>query len=61
MCYTMIGPASSWFEIVKLTVITDAVISMDSKGHKGTKTHRITKLPYFNKSSAMISDLVDKT
>ena len=34
---------------------------MDTKGHKGTKTHYNTKLSYFDKSSAMISNLVNKT
>jgi len=44
----MIDPASSWFEIVELPVTTDAVIPMDTKGQKGTKTHNNTKLPYFD-------------
>ena len=52
---------SSWFEIVELLVTTDAVIPMDTKELKGTKTHINTKIPYFNKSSAMISKLVNKT
>ncbi len=56
MCLTMIDPASSWFEIVELPVITDMVIPMDTKGRKTQ-----TKLPYFDKSSAMISILVNKT
>jgi hypothetical protein len=57
----MIDPASSWFEIVELPITTDAVIPLDKKGQKGTKTHNNTKLPYFDKSSAMISTLVKKT
>jgi hypothetical protein len=61
MCLTMIDPASSWFEIVEITVTTDAVIPLDKKGQKGTKAHNNTKLPYFDKSSAMISNLVNKT
>ncbi len=61
MCLTMIDPASSWFEIVELTVTTDAVIPMDTKGRQGIKTHNKTKLPYFDKSSAMISNSVNKT
>jgi hypothetical protein len=60
-CITMTDPASSWFELVELLVTTDAVIPMDTKGHKGTKTHNNTKLPYCDKSSAMISNLVNKT
>ena len=39
MCLTMIDPASSWFGIVELLVTTDAVIPLDTKGQKGTKTH----------------------
>jgi hypothetical protein len=61
MCLTMIDPASSWFEIVELTVTTDVIIPMDTNGRKDTKTHNNTKLPYFDKSSAMISNLVNKT
>ena len=34
---------------------------MDRKGQRGAKTHNNTKLPYFDKSSAMISNLVNKT
>ena len=61
MYLTMIDPASSWFEIVELSITTDAVIPMDTKGQQGIKTHNNTKLPYFDKSSAMISHLVNKT
>ncbi len=61
MCLTMIDPASSWFEIVELLVTNEAVIPMDTKGLMGTQTHKNTNLPYFNKSSAMISKLVNKT
>ena len=61
MCLTMIDPASSWFEIVELPVITEAIIPLHTKGGKGTKTHEEPKLAYFDKSSAMISNLVNKT
>ena len=44
ICLTMIDPASSWFEIVELLVTPDTVIPMDTKGCKGTKTHKQTKL-----------------
>ena len=37
MCLTMIDPASSWFEKVKLLVTTEAVIPMDTEGQKGTR------------------------
>jgi hypothetical protein len=61
MCLTMIDPASSCFEKVELPVTTDAVIPMDTKGLKGTKTHNNTKSPYFDKSSSIISNLVNRT
>ena len=54
----MIDPASSRFKIVELPVTIDAVIPLDTKPQKGTKTHNNTKLPYFDKSSAMISNLL---
>ena len=34
---------SHWFEIVELLVTEDTVIPMDTKGHKGMKTHTTTK------------------
>ena len=61
MCLTMIDPASSWFQIVELPVTTDAFIPMDTKGQRGTTSHNNTTLSYFDKSSAMISNLVNKT
>ena len=61
MCLTMINQASSWFEIVELLVITEAIIPLDTKGRKGKKTHEEPKLAYFDKSSAMISNLVNKS
>ncbi len=44
MCLTVIDPASSWFEIVELPVTIEAVIPMDTKGCKDTKTHKQNKL-----------------
>ncbi len=32
MCLTMIDPASRWFEIVELPVITERIIPLDTKG-----------------------------
>ena len=61
MCMTMIDPASSWFEIVKLPVIAEVIIPPDTKWCKGKKTHKQPKLAYFDKLSAMISNLVNKT
>jgi len=45
MRLTMIGPATSWFEIVDLPVAIDAVIPMDTKGQKVTKIHNNTPFP----------------
>jgi hypothetical protein len=60
MCLTMIDPASSWFEIVELPVLeTPNTSTAESKS--GTKAHKQTKEAYFDKSSAMISTLVNKT
>ncbi len=56
----MIEPASSWFEIVELPVITEVIIPLNTKGCKSKKTHEEPNLAYFDKSSAMISNLVNK-
>eukprot|EP00804_Cyclotella_cryptica_P015712 CCRYP_013381-RA/>CCRYP_013381-RA protein AED:0.60 eAED:-0.14 QI:0/0/0/1/0/0/2/0/736 len=61
MCLTMIDPASSWFEIVELPVITEAIIPLDTKGRRSKKDNEEPKFAYFDKSSAMISNLVNKT
>jgi hypothetical protein len=58
MCLTMIDPASSWFEIVELPVM-ETITPVVNK--QGTKTHKITKENYFDKTSTMISHLVNKT
>ncbi len=61
MCLTMIDPASSWFEMVELPVMEFITPIASSK--KGTKTHKtnITKGDYFDKTSTMISHLINKT
>ena len=63
MCLTMIDPATSWFKIVELPVVKMVTTPMDVKGKKGTRTHKQTEDAdaYFDKSSAMISTLVNKT
>jgi hypothetical protein len=58
MCLTMIDPASSWFEIVELPVMETITPNINKKG---TKTHKITKESYFDKTSTMISHVVNKT
>ena len=57
----MIDPASSWFEMVELPVME--FITPIASRKQGTKTHKtnITKGDYFDKTSAMISHLVNKT
>ena len=60
MCLTMIDPASSWFEIVELPVEMFTTLS-STEDKSGTKVHVKTKKEYFDKSSAIISHLVNKT
>jgi hypothetical protein len=63
MCLTMIDPATSWFEIVELPVLEP--VSSDApdtkRGRKRKREHDKPKEAYFDKSSAMISSLVNKT
>ena len=60
MCLTMIDPATSLLEIIEFMVIEESAILICKHGHKGTSTHR-TQVPSFDKSSAIISTLVNKT
>ncbi len=63
MCLTMIDPATSWFKIVELpTVAQETTVSPTGEGKKVT-FDEYTKVaePYFDKSSAQISNLVYKT
>jgi len=61
MCLTMIDPASSWFEMVELPVLE--YISAPAATRTKGKTHKSqpTKENYFDKTSTMISHLVNKT
>ena len=61
MYLTMIDPATSWLEIVELPVVDGPTIPTGTKGRKGISTHNTPQVPYFDKSSAMISTLVNKT
>ncbi len=63
MCLTMIDPATSWFEIVKLpTVDLKTTVPPVGKGKKVTFAKNIKVAEsYFDKSSAQISNLVYKT
>jgi hypothetical protein len=62
MCLTMIDPATSWFEIVKLPSV-DLVTTVPpaSKGKKvaSAKNTKVVEIT-FDKSSAQISNLVYK-
>ncbi len=63
MCLTMINPATSWFKIVELpTVAQKTTVPPAGKGKKVTfaKNTKVAE-PYFDKSSAQISNLVYKT
>ena len=61
ICLTMIDPASSWFEIVELPVMeTITPVEINSRRKKVHK-NIITKETYFDKTSTMISHLVNKT
>jgi hypothetical protein len=60
MCLTMINPALSWFEIVELpTVAQETTVPPAVKGKKVpfAKNTKVA-VPYFDKSSARISNLV---
>ena len=61
MCLTMIDPATSWLEIVELMVVDRPTIPTGTRGRKCISTRNTPQVPYFNKSSAMISTLVNKT
>ncbi len=58
MCLTMIDAATSWLEIVELPVVDKPTIPT---GCQGISTHSTPQVPYFDKSSAMISTLGNKT
>jgi hypothetical protein len=63
MCLNMINPATSWFKIVELqTVPQETNVPPMGKGKKVTfdKNTKVAE-PYFDKSSAQISNLVYKT
>eukprot|EP00804_Cyclotella_cryptica_P014532 CCRYP_004821-RA/>CCRYP_004821-RA protein AED:0.22 eAED:0.22 QI:0/0/0/1/0/0/2/0/312 len=63
MCITMINPATSWFEIVKLPAsqLKELDIPTGTKGQRSKDTHVQTKQPYFDKSSATVGNIVNRT
>jgi hypothetical protein len=63
MCLTMIDPATSWFEVAELpTVDQETTVPPAGKGKKVTfdKNTKVAE-PYFDRSSAQVSNLVHKT
>ena len=63
MCVTMIDPATSWFEIVELPVSqpSELDIPKGTQGRKGLLTHKQKKEPYFDKTSATVGSLINRT
>ena len=61
MCLAMIDPATSWLKNFELPVVDKPTIPMGTQGRQGILTHITPKVPYFDKLSAMISTLVNKT
>ncbi len=59
----MIDPANSWFEFIELPVsqLSEHYIHMDTHGHKGLFTHKQKKEPYFDKTSATVGSLINRT
>ncbi len=63
MCLIMINPATNWFKIVELpTIAQERTVPPAGKSKKVTfdKNTKVAE-PYFDKSSAQISNLVYKT
>jgi hypothetical protein len=63
MCITMIDPATSWFEIVEWPVsqLPELDVPTGTKGQQGKYTHIQSKQPYFDKSSAPVGTLINRT
>eukprot|EP00804_Cyclotella_cryptica_P023907 CCRYP_010041-RA/>CCRYP_010041-RA protein AED:0.42 eAED:0.42 QI:0/-1/0/1/-1/1/1/0/279 len=63
ICVTMIDPATSGFEIVELPVsqLQELDIPMGTKGQRRKDTHVQTKQPYFDKTSATVGNIINRT
>ena len=63
MCVTMIDPATSWFEMVELLVsqLPELDIHLGTKRLKGTNMWKQHKEPYFDKTSATVGMLINRT
>ena len=59
MCYTMIDPTTSWFEIVELPTVRVTVPKVE-KGKKATCVNYTKDAEIWDKTSAQISILVYK-
>eukprot|EP00804_Cyclotella_cryptica_P011422 CCRYP_016385-RA/>CCRYP_016385-RA protein AED:0.32 eAED:0.32 QI:0/-1/0/1/-1/1/1/0/261 len=59
----MIDPATSWFEIVELLVsqLQELDIPTGTKGQMSKETHVQTKQPYFDKTSATVGNIINRT
>eukprot|EP00804_Cyclotella_cryptica_P031001 CCRYP_013580-RA/>CCRYP_013580-RA protein AED:0.47 eAED:0.61 QI:0/-1/0/1/-1/0/1/0/167 len=59
----MIDPAISWFKIVELPVsqLQELDIPTSTKGQRSKDTHVQTKQPYFDKTSATVGNLINRT
>ena len=59
----MIDPLTSWFEIVELPVLqlSEHDIPTGTQGCKGLLTHKQTKEPYFDETSATVGSLINRT
>ncbi len=63
MCLTMINPATSWFKIVELPTVDLVMTVLPADKSKKVTSSKNTMVaePYFDKSSAQISNPVHKT
>ena len=63
MCVTMIDPATSWFKIVELPVSQPQGhdIPTGTQGRNGRDTYKQQEEPYFDKTSATVGALINKT
>eukprot|EP00804_Cyclotella_cryptica_P005998 CCRYP_000245-RA/>CCRYP_000245-RA protein AED:0.34 eAED:0.60 QI:0/-1/0/1/-1/1/1/0/286 len=63
MCVTMINSATSWFKIVELLVsqLQELDTPTGTKGQRSKDTHVQTKQPYFDKTSATVGNLINRT
>eukprot|EP00804_Cyclotella_cryptica_P011567 CCRYP_012078-RA/>CCRYP_012078-RA protein AED:0.28 eAED:0.28 QI:0/-1/0/1/-1/1/1/0/261 len=59
----MIDPATSWFKIVELPVsqLQELDIPTGTKGQRIKDTHVQTKRPYFDKTTATVGNIINRT